>query len=203
MDCTVKLGKKAKMVVEKDEDGKPRKWLELMAKEMEPARMPAVGAERVPPPAVAPPVACMAAPQVDQAAHVLMRAPVMPPPPAVLECVALQAPDQSNQPRGFRAVVEGGRIKFALQRGIATCDSMDFKLPTAQGRLQRYRSAQAQCRRRSDSGGSPLVPGMRGRSIPRRSSPPSRFRRAYAAHLSRSRPANRCRHCQPCPCGPG
>jgi hypothetical protein len=145
LDRKVKLGKMVKKILERDEKGKPRKWVELMVKELEPAGMPA--AERVPSPAVAPPLACTAAPPACQAAYVPVPAfmlppqvqrqdyTVLPPPPAVLECVALQAPDPSTQPEAFRATVEEGKTKIALQHGgFLRCDNLEITLNAGQGR---------------------------------------------------------------------
>jgi hypothetical protein len=60
MDRKVQLGRTVKMVLERDEDGTFRKWVELTVKEMQQAPLGAVW----PPPAVpaTPALACMAAP---------------------------------------------------------------------------------------------------------------------------------------------
>jgi hypothetical protein len=137
IDAKVKLGKTVKKILERDEQGKPRKRLELVVKEMEQAPMPAVYTVPAPTPIAAPPMAYMAVPPICQAAHVAMPPLEMPPALAkILECTAWQAPDQPNQPWGLRATVEDGKTKIALQHGGSlTCDNLQIKLNTGQGRL--------------------------------------------------------------------
>jgi len=119
MDRTVKLGKTVKKVLEKDHNGNPLKWVQLIVKEMPPAAMPPAGCHytAAAPRLVAPsPIPC-------QAGY-----PVMP--SAVAPCVALQVHDEPNKSWELRAAVEEGNTKIALRQGdqqAMTVKSLEIK----------------------------------------------------------------------------
>jgi hypothetical protein len=145
LDCKVKLGKTVKKVLERDDKGKPRKWLEVMVKEIEQTAM-GVRIEAVPgtqlqrylelsqPPVACPPMAYMAVPPVYETTHFAVP-PIMPAPPTTLECLPLPAQDPSSQPWRLRALAEEGKTEIALQQeGALPCDHLEIKLNTGQGR---------------------------------------------------------------------
>jgi hypothetical protein len=119
IDRTMKLGKTVKKVLEKDNNGNPLKWVQLIVKEMPPAAMPPAGCRYT---ALAPAL-LPASPMPCQAGY-----PIMP--PAVAPCVALQVHDEPNKSWELRAAVEEGNTKIALRQGdqqAMTVKSLEIK----------------------------------------------------------------------------
>lgn len=110
----VKIGKPAKVVLERDQDGKPCKWMRVTAAEMH--------ADQGQP--IFPAPVAFASP--------IPMPPVMPPAPAILSCQAMQPHDPPNVMWQIRAVVEDDQTRLVVRGGdqeSLTAKSLKMMVP--------------------------------------------------------------------------
>jgi hypothetical protein len=131
LDRQVKPGKTVKKVLERDEAGRPRKWVELTVTEELPqapggAVFPPLAAPRIPAailpmPAMTAPLACQPLP-----------CPVIPPAAAVLQCLAAQPQNEFDQAWRVRSVVLEGKPRLIIRQGdqdSVTLKTLEIKIP--------------------------------------------------------------------------
>lgn len=127
----VKLGKTVKMVLERDEDGTFRKWVELTVKENATTPMDAVCPPPAGPATPAPAAGMFGMPC--PAGIVACQTPPTIMPPAALQCLAVQPHKELSQTCQVQAVAadekEKGKLIIRESDGCITFKSMELNIP--------------------------------------------------------------------------
>src|SRR5262249_41972836 len=131
VDRQVKLGKTIKKVLERDETGAPRKWVELRVEEVPQTPVGAVWPQPVdvagptPAPAATWPMDALTPFAACQPACPLI-------PPAVFQCVGAQPPDEVNQAWRIRSVALEGQTRLIIRHGdqdSVTVKTLEIRVP--------------------------------------------------------------------------